>query len=398
MKRLFRILPVYASDVGGVCSALYELGGMTVMHDASGCNSTYTTFDEPRWYNRGSMLYGSALVEEDAVLGNDEKLIGDILSAAAALKPRFIAIAGGPVPMMTGTDIPGLAKIVERRSGLPCLGLSAGGMNFYTTGVGAALQAITERFCQTGKKAVNPVPAVNIIGATPLDFACPGEIATLAALFEKHGYLVKSVWATNGGDEKIPSGFHDLCRAGEADVNIVVSLGGLAAARTLQKKLGIPFVAGLPIGQKAAGEFLDLLKQTQSDGKNRCFGDHSRGGAKSSSDAALIINEPIRANAIRRCLELDFGLQNIRVLCPAGSDTALLSPGDIDDGSEETAERAMEKAGLIVADPLYRLVLQNDSARFIETPHQAFSGRIYLENAPNLIGENANKFIKNKLF
>lgn len=393
MKRLFRILPVYASDVGGVCSALYELGGMTVMHDASGCNSTYTTFDEPRWYNRGSMLYGSALTEDDAVLGNDEKLIGDILSAAAALNPRFIAVVGGPVPMMTGTDICGLAKIAEHRTGLPCLGLSAGGMNTYPAGIGAALSLFAERFCQTGKKGGNSAPAVNLIGATPLDFACPGEIPALAALFEKRGYPVKSVWATNGGDEKIPSGFHDLCRAGEADVNIVVSLGGLAAARTLQKKFGTPFLAGLPMGQKAAEEFFALLEQTQLDGKNRSFGVKTGGTAKNEF-TALIINEPVRANAIRRCLELDFGIQGIRVLCPAGSDAVLLSPGDIDDGSEETAERAMEKAGLIVADPLYRLILKNEAARFIETPHQAFSGRIYLENAPNLIGEKANKYFE----
>ncbi|MBR5753288.1 MAG: hypothetical protein IKX83_02260, partial [Clostridia bacterium] len=40
----------YTSDLSGVCSALYELGGLLVMHDASGCNSTYATHDEPRWY------------------------------------------------------------------------------------------------------------------------------------------------------------------------------------------------------------------------------------------------------------------------------------------------------------------------------------------------------------
>lgn len=29
------MIPVYTADVSGVCSALYELGGMTVMHDPS---------------------------------------------------------------------------------------------------------------------------------------------------------------------------------------------------------------------------------------------------------------------------------------------------------------------------------------------------------------------------
>ena len=43
MKKTYRILPVYTGDVSGAASALYELGGMTVIHDPSGCNSTYNT-------------------------------------------------------------------------------------------------------------------------------------------------------------------------------------------------------------------------------------------------------------------------------------------------------------------------------------------------------------------
>ena len=46
MRQSYRIIPIYTSDVSGVCSALYELGGMVVMHDPSGCNSTYNTHDE----------------------------------------------------------------------------------------------------------------------------------------------------------------------------------------------------------------------------------------------------------------------------------------------------------------------------------------------------------------
>ena len=53
MRQAYRILPVYSGDVSGVCSALYELGGMVVMHDPSGCNSTYNTalqFPDPLSY------------------------------------------------------------------------------------------------------------------------------------------------------------------------------------------------------------------------------------------------------------------------------------------------------------------------------------------------------------
>ena len=82
MRQSYRIIPVYTADVSGVCSALYELGGMTVMHDPSGCNSTYNTHDEIRWYDQDSLIYISGLTERDAIMGNDRKFIDDIVDAA----------------------------------------------------------------------------------------------------------------------------------------------------------------------------------------------------------------------------------------------------------------------------------------------------------------------------
>ena len=76
MRHTARIISIHASDTAGVCSMLYELGGMTVVHDASGCNSTYTTHDEPRWQFRQSSIFISALTETDAILGNDENRCG----------------------------------------------------------------------------------------------------------------------------------------------------------------------------------------------------------------------------------------------------------------------------------------------------------------------------------
>ena len=93
LRQTCAILSTYAADVSGVCSALYEMGGMTVMHDASGCNSTYNTHDEPRWYDMDALVFISGLSELEAVLGDDEKLIEDTVRAAKELSPRFIALA-----------------------------------------------------------------------------------------------------------------------------------------------------------------------------------------------------------------------------------------------------------------------------------------------------------------
>ena len=82
MKQVSGLISTYSSDEFGICSALFELGGMVVMHDASGCNSTYTTHDEPRWYDMDSMIFISAISESEAIMGDDDKFIGDLIETA----------------------------------------------------------------------------------------------------------------------------------------------------------------------------------------------------------------------------------------------------------------------------------------------------------------------------
>lgn len=134
MRQAYRIIPIYTADVSGVCSALYELGGMTVMHDPSGCNSTYNTHDEIRWYDEDSLIFISGLTEIDAIMGNDEKFIYDIEEAASELKPRFIALASSPIPYMNGTDFPAIAEVTEQDTGIPTFAVPTNGMHDYVRG------------------------------------------------------------------------------------------------------------------------------------------------------------------------------------------------------------------------------------------------------------------------
>ena len=150
MKRSYKIIPIYTADVSGVCSALYELGGMTVMHDPSGCNSTYNTHDEIRWYDQDSLIFISGLTEIDAIMGNDEKFIADIVHAANDLKPKFIALASSPIPFMNGTDFPAIAKVIEAETGLPTFFVPTNGMHDYVYGAGIALEEIAKRFTGNG--------------------------------------------------------------------------------------------------------------------------------------------------------------------------------------------------------------------------------------------------------
>ena len=112
----------YTADVSGVCSAMYELGGMSVLHDPSGCNSTYSTHDEPRWFDSDSLMFVSGLDEITAVMGDDSVLIRDVVQAAADLHPRFITLCGASIPHIIAFDYRGVAYLIEKECGVPVLG------------------------------------------------------------------------------------------------------------------------------------------------------------------------------------------------------------------------------------------------------------------------------------
>ena len=142
-KKTFTHIPVYSGDVSGAASALYEMGGMTVIHDPSGCNSTYNTHDELRWEKKESLIYISGLRESDAIRGNDSRLINDTLSALSSLKqrPSFIAVCNSPVPDIIGTDFSAITRLIELRSGIRTFYVPTNAMHDYTTGAANALNS-----------------------------------------------------------------------------------------------------------------------------------------------------------------------------------------------------------------------------------------------------------------
>lgn len=417
MKLTNRILPVYAADISGVCSALYELGGMTVMHDASGCNSTYTTHDEPRWYSMDSMVYISALSELEAVMGDDKKLVRDIVDAARNLKPRFICMGGTPIPMMMGTDFNGIARMIERETGIPTFGIATNGMHSYVQGAGEALACIVKRFCLAREELASMTeqgqalnagtggPLVNILGATPLDFSLTGNVAAMKEFLVSNGMGVVSCWA-------MESGLDELRMAGLADVNLVVSAVGLPAARELEKKYGTPYVIGTPVGRRIAACLVELLEFSAKRGTSQCLFDvldeslyvpdvtncQALGldglPRELSGERVLIIGEQVIAGSLRCSLIEDLGAKQVRVICPAEGEALMAEEGDLLDWDEDQVIAAIADSTVVIADPLYRQVCpgachashisypkhsrsQKGNIQFVDFPHEACSGRMY---------------------
>lgn len=310
----------YTADVSGVCSALYELGGMTVIHDPSGCNSTYSTHDEPRWFDTDSLMFVSGLDEMTAVLGDDNVLIDDVTHAVRDLKPRFVTLCSGSIPHIIAFDCKGVAHLLEKRTGVPMLPVATTGNRSYVAGVGAALTEWVKRFADpsenpyrvgssgspdcsantlegaagpdAGGAAPSDAFSVNLLGVTPLDFSINGNVDAMRKVFEDADIPVNCCAAMG-------ESFDSLRHIFRASVNVVVSSCGRRLARYMEQTAGIPYVEGTPIGAYGAARLPELAKEAYAK-KRASLEEDSHGALDGTSGTA----ESASAQGASGCAEL----------------------------------------------------------------------------------------------
>lgn len=418
----------YTADVSGVCSALYELGGMTVIHDPSGCNSTYSTHDEPRWFDTDSLMFVSGLDEMTAVLGDDNVLIDDVTHAVRDLKPRFVTLCSGSIPHIIAFDCKGVAHLLEKRTGVPMLPVTTTGNRSYVAGVGAALTEWVKRFADslespyrvsssggpdcsenTLEGAAGPESfSVNLLGVTPLDFSINGNVDAMRKVFEDAGIPVNCCAAMG-------ESFDSLRHIFRASVNVVVSSCGRRLAHYMEQTAGIPYVEGTPIGAYGAARLPKLAKKAYEK-KRASLEEDSHGALDGTSGSLRMLLAKKKGDSEGICLwkgnpaherwdvpdgqiliigeevfaqSLAAAINQLTPDCRHGLRAFAVWP-DVDHGfPEDVLAELIRKSRYIIGDPLYRTIPHDSKQNtFVDFPHEAYSGRIFRDRIPVFIGKN----------
>ena len=409
---------------------------MTVIHDPSGCNSTYSTHDEPRWFDTDSLMFVSGLDEMTAVLGDDNVLIDDVTHAVRDLKPRFVTLCSGSIPHIIAFDCKGVAHLLEKRTGVPMLPVATTGNRSYVAGVGAALTEWVKRFgdpsespyrvgssgspdCSAntlegaagpdaGGAAPSDAFSVNLLGVTPLDFSINGNVDAMRKVFEDAGIPVNCCAAMG-------ESFDSLRHIFRASVNVVVSSCGRRLARYMEQTAGIPYVEGTPIGAYGAARLPELAKEAYAK-KRASLEEDSHGALDGTSDSLrmllakkkgdsegirlwngnpaherwdvpdsqiLIIGEEVFAQSLAAAIN------QLTPDCRHGLQAFAVWP-DVDHGfPEDVLAELIRKSRYIIGDPLYRTIPHDSKQNtFVDFPHEAYSGRIFRDRIPVFIGKN----------
>ena len=383
------LLPIPTADTFGACSTLFELGGMIVIHDPSGCNSTYTTHDEPRWYDTDSLLFISALTEYDAILGRDDKLIHDIETSAKEFHPAFICILPSQIAHLIATDLPAISRIIQRDTNIPTFTLPTNSMHPYDRGIQYALEKLAEHLIEithpSPPRASNlsskPAPRINLLGLTPLDYHWQRTLPSLKAFLHTHNLAFAASLTLSTTPAAIET------NAPTADVSLVLTKSALPAAKLLETHLHIPYIAAVPY-PPLQDKIAAALHQAAKDKKSRILygcgelkmvpspSNPSESPYHTSANtnkppqprANCLLTEPLAASSLSAALALSHH-----------PFTPLLPPT-----SESSFQAALSTATTLLADPLY-CPLVPATTKTIPLPRCAISGRTFESIERNLL-------------
>lgn len=382
MKKLWRRLAPFSPDTSGVCSELYGLNGLVMIHDARGCKNTYIHNDEIRKMEFNNTFFSSETSECDLILGNEKGLIEKTINLAKSKEPNFIALVGSPISMLIGTDMEGIASELEEETGIPTLGINSTGHGYYSEGCSIVEKEICKKFVKKNKTLDK---SLNILGANQMDFGNPKAIKDLKDLIKSLGWKVISSF---GVDSK----FEDILNAASAEVNFVVSNSGLAAAKFMLQRFDIPFIVGFPVGETGKENLIQKLEKKNKDEVIKY---------ETVKPRILIIGEQVLSNGIRNCLRNEFNLKEIQVASFFGLDKEYCENIDRKLLYEDDVVELINNNDydLIIGDPLIsRFISDNSKTRLIELPHFPISSRIFVNEIPSLVSKLGSSWIRENLY
>lgn len=402
MAKLSMFLPPFAGDYSGAAGVLFGFNSLNVIVDASCCTHNYTSNDEPRWKSRHRATLGAQLRTLEATLGDDMRLLDQAEAAQAELRAPCIVLIGTPVPAVVGMDLDGLSWELEDRCGVPAFGVDTTGFETYEQGASKAQVALVRKFagesaegregdgaaalrsregagCADGVAVgagEGAMPAdgsakglaansssckrVNLLGATVHDFGSAAAMQVVENAVRAQG--CELAWST--ADDYVAA---DVAAASTADESLVVTWSGLAAARDLQERFGVPYSVGVPdAALRAVPGVATLLEAAQ------------RGDAFGSP--LLIVHDQVIANSLRDALRACGVSAPIAVASLFAMDSAPMQPGDfrITCENDLIAHAAAHPETVIAGDPLLRRLPAAGKLLRWELPHEAVSSTLFL--------------------
>lgn len=234
-----RYLPPPLSDFTGTLNVLTQIPGcFCLLHSPHGCAEFYDD-DLTAFAFESDSVANVDLDQHSVIHGAEERVEQAILTVDRELGPRLIALVASPVSALIGTDLEGVARKVSGRIRAEIAVFGSGGIK------GDWWEGEREVYAWFAREIVEPPAArasgVNLIGASYSVYNWRSDLREIRRILEGLGVPVVASFS-------IEATLDDIARAGAASLNLVLDAAGFEAARILEERFGLPYLAGLPFG------------------------------------------------------------------------------------------------------------------------------------------------------
>jgi nitrogenase molybdenum-iron protein alpha/beta subunit len=405
MSKVHKYIPPVAADYSGACSVLFEMNTLCILYTPSGCIHPIVEIDEIRDFNN-SFLFSTKLTDIEVIMGTEDKFLKNAeILVSNHPEIDFVSIIGTPVTSITGIDIISLGKKLEALTNKQVLVFETTGFENYAVGIDMTLKKLANQMIEpkTIGHEHKKQYIINIMGYNPLSLGHKSHLDECCKILENCGLEVHYFPSSENGLKS-----KDILS--RTAVNIVVSAEGVGVAKDISDVYGIPFIVNIPVGIFGINKLLFDLKKHLTcpvDGNNQFF-DASVVTKKNIDKRVLIIGGPLLSIAISQCFQHDFGMKNIKMIsimnmidkiCLMCSDDLFSQIEFI--GDEKVIIKHIRKSHIIIADPIFESLMENQDSIFIPIPFPGLSGREFSNDEYEYIGKKGfsyfNQFLNTVL-
>lgn len=363
-------LPPPAPDFSGIASLLQEWNCETLLLTPGGCKSCIESADGTDGMHD---LKSTRFHDANVCLGCEKQLID---AAVHQLTGKgLLCLLGSAVIKTVGMDVRGITGELEK-SGRPFVYLPSDGFE-------GAPPAMAQAWLMLGQKLLLKHPSdernscdIWILGYSRLG---TGKIEHLNPIIERLNNMGCSVtiWSNKETENNAALPF----------LTWVVSTEGLKLAQCLKDKYNIPYVDGMPVGERMLEGFINKIASI----KNKTLYLEQVMKQAESPDSrdsrnVVIIGEPVLSYGIKYYLQTERGFTNVQISAYAPTQgmqsfyrqyakevLQFTSPEEL------CGQLCGQKADIVIADPLLLQVFNGNIVR-IPLPYPIFSGRIFAED------------------
>lgn len=249
---LCRYLPTPSDRMAIIWSLLTVEGSIILEYGPAGTTHFSMGFYGGLGIDFQQRLFTTHMSEDDVVMGDVTRLEEAIAELDSSYNPKVIFVLASSTSSVIGTDIKGVCTYMQAEVKARLIAFEQGGLRGdYSTGVQEAYKLLVKNLVQPAEAKQDGT--YNIIGASMGRYRMASDVWELQNLMrEAYGMQLHTCMCDATSVEAIAA-------MGSAQLNIVISCEGLAAAKMLEEKCGTPYIYCAPYGYQGTIDFITAV-------------------------------------------------------------------------------------------------------------------------------------------